>query len=75
MQYIELNALQEELRGTGFVILGFPCNQFGLQEPGSNDEILNGLKTECTTRRTERYWVCHLGISLQSIWSTGTWKQ
>lgn len=40
----ELNALQEELRGTGFVILGFPCNQFGLQEPGSNDEILNGLK-------------------------------
>lgn len=44
MQYIELNALQEELRGNGFVIVGFPCNQFGLQEPGNNDEILNGLK-------------------------------
>uniref|UniRef100_A0A8C5MKA8 Glutathione peroxidase n=1 Tax=Leptobrachium leishanense TaxID=445787 RepID=A0A8C5MKA8_9ANUR len=28
----------------GFVILGFPCNQFGLQEPGNNEEILPGLK-------------------------------
>ena len=27
-----------------FDILAFPCNQFGLQEPGENDEILNGIK-------------------------------
>jgi len=28
----------------GFTVLGFPCNQFGGQEPGDNDEILNCLK-------------------------------
>uniref|UniRef100_A0A673V2U2 Glutathione peroxidase n=1 Tax=Suricata suricatta TaxID=37032 RepID=A0A673V2U2_SURSU len=43
-QYIELNALQEELAPFGLVILGFPCNQFGKQEPGENSEILPSLK-------------------------------
>jgi glutathione peroxidase len=28
-----------EKHGDNFVILGFPCNQFGNQEPGSNEEI------------------------------------
>ena len=40
----ELNALQEELEPFGLVILGFPCNQFGKQEPGENSEILASLK-------------------------------
>uniref|UniRef100_A0AC11DTA9 Glutathione peroxidase 3 n=1 Tax=Ovis aries TaxID=9940 RepID=A0AC11DTA9_SHEEP len=40
----ELNALQEELEPFGLVILGFPCNQFGKQEPGENSEILATLK-------------------------------
>lgn len=40
----DLNALQEELRDSGFVILGFPSNQFGKQEPGAPAEILTGLK-------------------------------
>lgn len=40
----ELNALQEELKPYGLVVLGFPCNQFGKQEPGDNKEILPGLK-------------------------------
>ncbi|XP_055246543.1 epididymal secretory glutathione peroxidase [Gorilla gorilla gorilla] len=43
-QYPELNALQEELKPYGLVVLGFPCNQFGKQEPGDNKEILPGLK-------------------------------
>ncbi|XP_023567878.1 glutathione peroxidase 6 [Octodon degus] len=43
-QYPELNALQDELREVGVIILGFPCNQFGRQEPGKNSEILSGLK-------------------------------
>ncbi|KAL7868366.1 hypothetical protein SRHO_G00097500 [Serrasalmus rhombeus] len=42
--YVELNALHDELKHLGFTILGFPCNQFGLQEPGSNNEILALLK-------------------------------
>uniref|UniRef100_A0A452T9L7 glutathione peroxidase n=1 Tax=Ursus maritimus TaxID=29073 RepID=A0A452T9L7_URSMA len=40
----KLNALQEELEPFGLVILGFPCNQFGKQEPGENSEILPSLK-------------------------------
>ncbi|NP_001243769.1 epididymal secretory glutathione peroxidase precursor [Cricetulus griseus] len=44
IQYPELNALQEELKPLGLVVLGFPCNQFGKQEPGENLEILPGLK-------------------------------
>ncbi|XP_045860741.1 epididymal secretory glutathione peroxidase-like [Meles meles] len=43
-QYPELNALQEELKPAGLVVLGFPCNQFGKQEPGDSSEILPGLK-------------------------------
>lgn len=38
-QYKGLEALYEKLRTRGFEILGFPCNQFGAQEPGSEEEI------------------------------------
>ncbi|ETE68810.1 Glutathione peroxidase 3, partial [Ophiophagus hannah] len=40
----ELNALQNSLKTDRLVILGFPCNQFGKQEPGQNSEILQGIK-------------------------------
>uniref|UniRef100_A0A8C7EBK8 glutathione peroxidase n=1 Tax=Nothoprocta perdicaria TaxID=30464 RepID=A0A8C7EBK8_NOTPE len=40
----QLNALQNELGPYGLVILGFPSNQFGKQEPGQNSEILPALK-------------------------------
>jgi glutathione peroxidase len=38
-QYAQLEAMQEELADRGFTVIGFPCNQFGGQEPGSSDEI------------------------------------
>lgn len=38
-QYEGLEKLWEEYRDRGLVILGFPCNQFGKQEPGSEAEI------------------------------------
>ncbi len=38
-QYAGLEALYEKLHGDGLTILGFPCNQFGAQEPGSAAEI------------------------------------
>lgn len=38
-QYKDLQALYEEFKDQGLVILGFPCNQFMNQEPGSNEEI------------------------------------
>ncbi len=38
-QYAGLEALHERYRGRGFTVLGFPCNQFGAQEPGDAEEI------------------------------------
>lgn len=38
-QYEGLEALYQRYRERGLVILGFPCNQFGAQEPGAADEI------------------------------------
>ncbi|QDK36574.1 glutathione peroxidase [Bdellovibrio sp. NC01] len=38
-QYKGLEELYEKFKDQGFMILGFPCNQFGSQEPGSNQEI------------------------------------
>lgn len=38
-QYKGLEALHRELGPKGLVVLGFPCNQFGAQEPGDADEI------------------------------------
>jgi glutathione peroxidase len=38
-QYQGLEALYRKYRDRGFVVLGFPCNQFGGQEPGTAEEI------------------------------------
>lgn len=38
-QYAGLETLYREYKDRGFVVLGFPCNQFGAQEPGSEAEI------------------------------------
>jgi glutathione peroxidase len=43
-QYAGLEELYRKHRDRGFVILGFPCNQFGAQEPGDAEEI----KTFCS---------------------------
>jgi glutathione peroxidase len=44
-QYTGLEALQEKYASKGFSVLGFPCNQFGEQEPGTPEEIA----TFCST--------------------------
>lgn len=38
-QYKGLEELYEKFKAQGFTVLGFPCNQFGAQEPGSEEEI------------------------------------
>ena len=38
-QYRGLQALYQRFKDQGFSVLGFPCNQFGSQEPGTADEI------------------------------------
>lgn len=40
-QYAELEALHKTYCAQGLVVLGFPCNQFGAQEPGDAQEIQN----------------------------------
>src|SRR5438876_12395900 len=45
-QYAGLEKLYEKYKDKGFVILGFPANNFGAQEPGTNEEI----KTFCSTK-------------------------
>jgi glutathione peroxidase len=45
-QYAGLEALYEKYKDEGFVILGFPANNFGAQEPGTNEEI----KSFCSTK-------------------------
>lgn len=44
-QYAGLQALQDKYGDQGLCVLGFPCNDFGAQEPGSLDEI----KSFCST--------------------------
>ena len=44
-QYTALEELHEKFKADGLAVLGFPCNDFGAQEPGTPDEI----KTFCST--------------------------
>ncbi len=44
-QYTGLEGLQQDLKDENFTVVGFPCNQFGAQEPGSAAEI----QTFCST--------------------------
>jgi len=44
-QYRDLQNLYSEYQAKGLVILGFPCNQFGAQEPGSAEQIQNFCST------------------------------
>ncbi len=45
-QYEELEEVYEKFKGKGFEVLGFPANEFGKQEPGSDSEI----KAFCTSK-------------------------
>ena len=44
-QYEGLEQLQRELAAENFTVVGFPCNQFGAQEPGSEAEIATFCRT------------------------------
>ncbi|KAI3691785.1 hypothetical protein L6452_31587 [Arctium lappa] len=48
--YAELNQIYLKYKDQGFEILAFPCNQFGAQEPGSNEEIVDFV---CTKFKSE----------------------
>jgi len=44
-QFQGLEALYKQYHAQGFEVLGFPCNQFGSQDPGSHEEIQNFCQT------------------------------
>ncbi len=44
-QYEGLEALSKKYKDKGLEVLGFPCNQFGSQEPGKNEEIASFCRT------------------------------
>ena len=54
-QYTDFNPMLEKYQGQGLVIAAFPCNQFYLQEPAENHELMNGL----THVRPVNGWVPH----------------
>ena len=45
-QYTQLQALFDKHKDSGLVVVGFPCNDFGAQEPGTNEEV----KEFCSTK-------------------------
>ncbi len=45
-QYAGLQSLYERYRERGFAVLGFPANEFGGQEPGTNEEIAQFCRTQ-----------------------------
>ena len=45
-QYKQLEGLQDTYHAKGLEVVGFPCNQFGGQEPGSEEEIVKFCKTK-----------------------------
>jgi len=45
-QYSSLQQLYTDLKDEGFAVVGLPCNQFGAQEPGSEDEIVQFCETK-----------------------------
>jgi len=56
-QYTELQELYEKYSNRGFVVLGVPSNQFGGQEPGTNDQIKDFCETnfDITFPMTSKY--------------------
>ena len=45
-QYTELEEAYQKYKNQNFEIFGFPCNQFGQQEPGTNNDIANFCSTK-----------------------------
>eukprot|EP00573_Skeletonema_grethae_P000790 CAMPEP_0201690914 /NCGR_PEP_ID=MMETSP0578-20130828/4222_1 /ASSEMBLY_ACC=CAM_ASM_000663 /TAXON_ID=267565 /ORGANISM="Skeletonema grethea, Strain CCMP 1804" /LENGTH=194 /DNA_ID=CAMNT_0048176013 /DNA_START=88 /DNA_END=672 /DNA_ORIENTATION=+ len=44
--YVQFSKLYDALNSQGLKILAFPCNQFGAQEPGTHEEILNFVESK-----------------------------
>ena len=77
-QYKGLQMLQDKYKDRGFLVLGFPCNDFGAQEPGTIDEIKEfcsltyGVNFEIRISRTSGlpYLISTLmNLSVATLWA------
>ena len=73
----ELTALDELYREDGFEILAFPCNDFGNQEPGSNQEIQEFCKAKGATYNVYGKLKCSGGPNIHPLyqWLTSNMPQ
>ena len=80
-QYDGLEALYKKYKDRGLVVLGFPCDQFGNQEPGSEPEIEEVLLQDCKDFRVRlltcgsiaaRITVLHSHCSRRSMFVAST---
>jgi len=72
-QYAGLQGLYDEAVDQGLTVVGFPCNQFGAQEPGTPDEILDFCSTNYAVSfpLTEKIDVNGAGQHPIYAWLTG----
>lgn len=57
-QYEGLEKLYEKYKDDGLVVLGFPCNQFGGQEPGTAEEIQNVCRISFLSGLDLEFYLC-----------------
>jgi hypothetical protein len=77
-QYLDFNILLQQYSKDGLTILAFPCNQFGLQEPAKNHEILEGTvnsRFSDTPRKSVTKSSLTVFIRLQSIPAWSCWRE
>lgn len=68
-QYDGLQKLQDEYKDRGFTVLGFPCNQFGGQEPGDEEQIQQFCRTEFSVDFPLYKKVDVNGIDAHPLWA------
>ena len=68
-QYAGLQALHERFAERGFSVIGFPCNQFGAQEPGDADEIGQFCETRFGVRFPLSEKVDVNGANAHPLWA------
>ena len=73
-QYKGLEALYEKYKDRGLEVLGFPCNQFGAQEPGTADEMVarGAAGLACFAGAASRWLRASQTGQARLRWATGT---
>ena len=63
-QYKDLQNLYDKYQDQGLEVLGFPCNQFGAQEPGTNEEVQSFCDLTLCFIKNHILYFCVTGIQV-----------